>query len=143
MNLLIASDHAGILIKSELIKYLKSNEHIVKDLGTFSKESVNYPDYSYKVAQSINIDNYNKAIVICSTGEGISIATNRYKGIRCMLCNKIDLAITARKFFDINVLGLGANNHHDSLYQIVDAFLYTEFDASAKNISKRDNLNKL
>ena len=129
MKIAIASDHAAYNEKKELIDYLARKNILVIDLGTKSRDSVDYPVFGQRVAKSVIKKESDRGIVICGTGIGISIAANRYKGIRATLCNTIEHAKMARKHNDSNVLALGARTTDlDQLKSIVDAWLITEFE---------------
>ena len=129
MKISIASDHAAYNEKTEMVNYLTDKGISVLDLGTNSKDSVDYPIFGQRVAQSILKKESNRGIVICGTGIGISIAANRYKGIRATLCNTPQHAEMARKHNNSNVLALGARTTDlNQLKSIVDMWLITEFE---------------
>ena len=129
MKIAIASDHAAYNEKKELIDYLARKNILVIDLGTKSEDSVDYPVFGQRVAKSVIKKESDRGIVICGTGIGISIAANRYKGIRATLCTTIEHAKMARKHNDSNVLALGARTTDlEQLKSIVDTWLITEFE---------------
>lgn len=129
-DLYIASDHAGFVLKEEIIKHLQSNFSAIKvhDFGTNDSEtSVDYPDYGYKVANKIAADG-GIGILICGSGVGISIAANRVKGIRAALCFNSEMAQLARQHNNANILVLGARIiAQEVAMQCVDEFLRTDF----------------
>ena len=84
MKIAIGSDHRGFRYKTELIKYLSKN-HSIKDFGTFSEESCDYPDYAHKVATAVASKKFKRGILICGSGNGICIAANKVKGIRAAI----------------------------------------------------------
>jgi ribose 5-phosphate isomerase B len=105
----IGSDHGGYELKSELIKYLKEKGYEVEDMGTFDGVcSSDYPDYGLAVAQSVSEGKFDKGIVICGTGLGISISANKVPGIRAALCTDAYMARMSREHNDANILALGA-----------------------------------
>ena len=104
MRVAIGSDHAGYELKSSLVKYLQHQKVEVHDMGTFSKESVDYPDYAIQVCQTVIRDNSDFGILICYTGIGMSIAANKVKGIRAALVDNIENARLTREHNDANVL---------------------------------------
>ena len=106
MKVSIGSDHAGFELKQKIIKKYSSFDF--DDCGTFSDQSVDYPDFGHKVANSILKGNAEYGIVVCGSGIGISIAANRNKGIRAALCTSIKHAELSRLHNDANVLALGA-----------------------------------
>ena len=108
MELVIGCDHAAIDAKTEIVQYLKSLGHDIIDEGTHSLESVDYPDYAAKVSQKVQSGVAERGILICGTGLGMSIAANRFQGIRAALCFTEELAELSRLHNDANVLCLGA-----------------------------------
>ncbi len=128
MNLIIGCDHAGYILKEEVKKYLIDKGFTVEDVGCYSEESANYPEYGYKVGQGVAKGKANFGIVICGSGIGISIAANKVKGIRCANVNTVELAVLSRQHNNANVLALGGRFvEKDLALQIVDAFLTTDF----------------
>ena len=129
MKIAIAADHAAFTAKGEIIRHLESKGLEVEDLGTKSEESVDYPLYGQKVAQSILTKKCDRGIVICGTGIGISIAANRFKNIRAALCTTKAHAEMARKHNNSNVLALGARITEMTIIKdIIDVWLYTDFE---------------
>jgi ribose 5-phosphate isomerase B len=125
----IASDHAGFELKEVLKKELVSRGIQVLDLGTDSLDSVDYPDYGYKLADEIINERCGPAIAICGSGIGINIALNREPAIRAALCCNVEMAKLARQHNDANVLVLGARFiDHDTAKECIDAFLNTDFE---------------
>lgn len=128
MRVAIGSDHAGYELKSSLVKYLQHQKVEVHDMGTFSKESVDYPDYAIQVCQTVIRDNSDFGILICYTGIGMSIAANKVKGIRAALVDNIENARLTREHNDANVLCLGAKDVDcEKAKAIIDIFLNTNF----------------
>lgn len=124
----IASDHGGFALKSEMIGLLKKKGYMIDDLGTYSEESVDYPDLGKKAAEAVLADG-NFGIIICGTGIGISIAANRVKGIRAALCHCPEYAELARKHNDANILALGGRFlDADTAEKIAEVFLNTGFE---------------
>ena len=103
-SIVIASDHAGYKLKSSLIKHISNKSFI--DLGTNSEKKVDYPDYAKKLVKQIKDKRYIKGILICGSGIGMSIAANRFKGIRASLCFTPEMAKLSRKHNDANILVL-------------------------------------
>ena len=104
----IVSDHAAYELKARIAEYLRSFDCEVLDLGTTSTDSVDYPDYGYKMAQAIAGGEANRGIALCGSGVGISIAINRHPACRCALVSDPYTAALAREHNDANVLALGA-----------------------------------
>lgn len=108
MKIAIGADHGGYRLKENLIKFLKKKGHRVKDFGTFSKESYDYPLISFKVSKAVGNKKYPRGILICKTGVGMSIAANKVKGVRAALCDTVRIARLSRLHNDSNVLVLAA-----------------------------------
>ena len=104
----VASDHAAFELKSVLVQWLRDEGHDVLDLGPASADSVDYPDYGYKLAATIAAGEAGKGIAICGSGIGISIAVNRNPAARCALVSEVLSARLAREHNDANVIALGA-----------------------------------
>jgi len=129
MKIAIGSDHAAYKEKKEIINYLLDKGLDVLDFGTNSEESVDYPIFGQKVAKSIINSVTDRGIIICGTGIGISIAANRYKGIRATLCTSKIHAEMSRKHNDSNILALGARTTDlKELKDIIDTWLTTDFE---------------
>ena len=129
MKIAIASDHAAYNEKQEIVDYLNNQGLEVIDLGTNSSESVDYPIFGKKVAQSILEGKVDRGIIICGTGIGISIAANRYKNIRATLCSSTIHAEMARKHNNSNILALGGRiTPINELKDIVAVWLSTDFE---------------
>jgi len=132
-KIFIASDHGGFGLKSEVLTYLNEEfkkEYEIIDLGTYSEESVNYPDYGHKVGNSVIEDlKNNLGIVICGTGIGISISANKVKGIRAALCHSVEYAKLSREHNNANVLAMGGRfTTIENAKDMIDTFLSTEFE---------------
>lgn len=125
----IGSDHGGYDLKNELIVFVKNDLKMdIEDLGCFSKESVDYPDFAIEVCKKV-IKNNSMGILICSTGIGISISANRINGIRCALCSEEYSASMSRRHNDANVLALGGKVIGiDHAKSILKTFLNTQFE---------------
>ena len=129
MKIAIGSDHAAFDEKNKLVTYLENKNFLVKDFGCFSKDSVDYPDYANLVSKEIQNNNYDFGILICGSGIGISIAANRYKGIRAALCTSQFHAEMSRKHNDANIIALGSRiTPVDEMFIMISKFLDTEFE---------------
>ena len=125
----IASDHGGYALKEELKRYLEEQGLELKDFGTYSTESCDYPIFGEAAARAVASGEAERGIVICSTGIGISITANKVRGIRCALCGDCYSAEYPRRHNDANMLALGAMVTGPGLAKkIVDIFLHTEFE---------------
>lgn len=127
--LAIGSDHGGFALKQEIIKHLDEKGIAYKDFGTWSEESVDYPVYGEAVGKAVASGEYERGIVICGTGIGISIAANKVKGVRAALCGDCYSAEYTRRHNNANVLALGGRVTGPGLAcKIVDTFLESEFE---------------
>jgi len=137
--LAIGSDHGGYEMKEAIIKYLDGEKIAYKDFGTFSMESVDYSDIGYEVAKAVSEGKFEKGIIICGTGIGISIAANKVKGIRAALCTNSYMARMAREHNNANILALGGRVLGiDLALEIVKVFLNTPFSGEERH-SRRVN----
>ena len=129
MKIAIGCDHAAFIEKQKLLNFLELLGHVVIDVGTYSSESVNYPQYGHAVANKVVKDEVDKGIVICGSGIGISMAANKIKGARAALCTSVNHAKMSRKHNDANILALGARmTDYKLIKNIVSVWLETEFE---------------
>jgi len=130
MRIAIGSDHRGVELKKTIINRLEETGHECQDFGSYDTESVDFPDFAMKVAEGVAGGNFERGILICDTGIGMCIASNKVKGIRAALCYNVFNARRARQHNDANILCLGGgeNQLQDPVAEIVDAFLNTEFE---------------
>ncbi len=127
--LLIGCDHAGYQMKEVIKEYLTALGHAIEDVGTDSETSVDYPDYGNRLARQIVDGRYDRGILICGTGIGMSMVANRYPEIRAALCNDLFSAIMCRRHNDANVLVMGGRVIGTELAkEIVRAWLDTPFE---------------
>lgn len=128
MRIGLGSDHAGFELKEAISRHLTALHHEIRDYGTNSKESVDYPDYARSVAEAVASGEVDYGILVCWTGIGMSIAANKMPGIRAALCSTRDQACLTREHNDANVLCLGQREiDSDAALPIVAAFLETGF----------------
>ena len=128
MRVVIASDHGGFNLKKVIIEHLKAKNIDYEDLGTFTEESVDYPDYGQAVGEAVASGKFDRGIIICGTGIGISIAANKVPGIRAALCGDCFSAKASREHNNANVLALGERvTGVEHAKMIVDIWLETEF----------------
>ena len=126
--LVIASDHGGLALKQELMEHLRQRGVEFEDIGTYTPESCNYPEYAEKAARGVADGTYEKGIVVCGTGIGMSLAANKIRGIRCALCSDCFSAEMCRAHNDANMIALGGRVLGPELAKrIVDLFLDTAF----------------
>ena len=124
----IGSDHGGFELKEKVKDYFREKNIEFEDVGTFSEESVDYPDIAQKLALRV-VNGNAKGILICGTGIGMSIAANKIKGVRCALCHDAYTAEFARRHNDANIIAFGGRTTGvEVAKQMVDIFLNTPFD---------------
>jgi ribose 5-phosphate isomerase B len=144
-KLIAGSDHAGLALRGEAVKAAKAAGLEVEDLGPFSGESVDYPDYAKAVAEAVAAGRARVGLLVCGTGIGMSIAANKVKGIRAAHCTTEFEARMARAHNDANVLCLGERVVGLGLgAAIVKAFLETQFEGGrhARRVEKMKELEK-
>ena len=128
MKINISSDHAGFKLKESIINYL-SNNHEINDLGPFSEESVDYPDFAHKLVKDLISNKIPIGILICGSANGISMAANKHKDIRAAVCWNKELAVLAKQHNDANILSLPARFvEENQALEIVDSFIDTNFE---------------
>lgn len=108
MKVIFAADHGGYALKAELVVLAKTLGHEVLDLGTHSADSVDYPDYAHRAAEALLKGDAERAILVCGSGVGMSLAANRHHGIRAVVCSDVYTARMSRAHNDANILCLGA-----------------------------------
>ena len=130
MRIVIGSDHAGFDLKEECRTFLEVDlGHEVMDMGVFDKASTDYPLIAHKVANALTGGEFDRGILICGTGIGMSMVANRYKGVRAALCHNIYTAKLARAHNDANVMAMGGRVIGVGLaLEMVKTFLETEFE---------------
>ena len=128
MKIPVASDHAAYAAKKELIAYLQEKGCEVVDMGCFSEESVNYPEFGARLAKAVSEGEYEKGILLCGTGIGMSIVANKYPRIRAALCQDEFTATASREHNDANVLVMGARVlDTDTILRLTNIWLNTAF----------------
>lgn len=135
----IASDHGGFEMKQFLIGKLEESGYEVKDFGTHSPESVDYPDMIHPLAEAIETGQYPMGIILCGSGNGAQMTANHHHGVRAALCWNVEIAELARRHNNANILALPGRFVSDELaWEMVKVFLETPFDVGrhAKRIEK-------
>jgi ribose 5-phosphate isomerase B len=129
VRIAIASDHAGFRYKSMLIRHLRDLGHDVVDFGTFSTDSVDYPDFVHPAAAAVASADCERGIVLGGSGNGEAMAANRHPGVRCAVCWNEESARLARSHNDANMISLGERMIAEDLaVRIVDAWLAAPFE---------------
>lgn len=145
MNIAIGSDHAGLSLKKIVIDHLQQKNIEVKDFGTYTSDSCDYPDFGEKVAEQVACGNYELGILICGTGIGISISANKVPGIRAAVCGDTFSAHACRQHNNANILAMGERIVGPGLaIDIVDTFLNASFEGGRhqRRIDKIANIEK-
>ena len=144
MKVAIGADHAGYELKEKVKKYLEKKGIETEDVGTFSKDSVDYPDYAFQVASQVSDKKVDFGVLVCKSGIGMSIAANKFKNVRAALCFSPEMAKLARSHNDANVLSLSQEfTKVDDAYKIIDTWLATNFEGGrherrVEKIKKRE-----
>ena len=130
MRIAIGCDHRGVDFKKSVIKVLTDAGHSYEDFGCYTTDSVDYPDIAKKVAEAVARGDFERGILICNNGIGMSMAANKVKGIRAALCYTVFNARRTRQHNDANVLCLGAGEEQvqEPVSEVVNAFLTAEFE---------------
>ena len=129
MNILLSNDHAGTNLKKTIKSFLENNGYVVKNIGEDKGESVDYPDYIHPLAIEISEKKEEKGIIICGSGNGVSMVANKYQGVRAALCWNKEIASLSRQHNDANVLSLPARFlTSEEAIEIVKTFLETDFE---------------
>jgi len=137
MKVAIGSDHAGFKAKEIIKAYLKRKKIEFKDFGTTSEESVDYPDFGYPVARAVARGEFDRGILICGSGVGMTIVANKVKGIRAVLAHDTYTAKQSRQHGDCNVLCLaGRKLTKAKANKIVDVWLKTDFSGEERHLRR-------
>lgn len=129
LTVAIGSDHGGYILKEKIVKFLKEENYEVKDFGVYSPASVDYPEIAKSVAKEVVAKNFDRGILICGTGLGMSIAANKVKGIRAVACSETCSARFSRLHNDANILCFGERIIGEELAKdISKIWLETEFE---------------
>ena len=129
MKIAVGSDHGGLEYKNAIAEHLASKGYEVVDVGTYTHDSCHYPLFGAEVARKVARKECDFGVVVCTSGEGISMAANKIKGVRCGLCYNDDVARLMRQHNDANVIAFGQKFMKlDDVLRQVDIFLSTEFE---------------
>lgn len=125
----IGADHAGFEYKELLKKWLERNGYAIKDFGTFSTDSTDYPDFAHPVASAVEKNEFELGLLMCGSANGVAITANKHQGVRAAVCWNEELAALARQHNNANVLCLPARYISQELAEkIVDRFLHSNFE---------------
>lgn len=144
MHLFIGSDHAGFELKQQLLQFFKKKTIDYDDMGTFTADSVDYPDIAVKVSRNVMKNNNSVGLLICGSGIGMSIVANKIPGIRAALCNTINAAELSRLHNNANLLCMGARIiQFDKACKIIDKFLSTYFSNKIRHHKRVKKIHDL
>ena len=144
MKIAIGCDHGALELKNVLIPHLEKKGYEVKDFGTYSLDSCDYPDFAAPAAQAVASGECEKGIVLCTTGIGVSIVANKVKGVRCALLSDVMSARMTREHNDTNMMAIGAGVVGQMLaLEIVDTWLGTEFSHNERHQRRIDKMMAL
>jgi ribose 5-phosphate isomerase B len=144
MKIVIASDHGGFQYKNILLKDIREHGYEVNDLGAFNEEPSDYPDYAVKVANAILNTEAERAILICGSGVGVSVAANKFRGIRAGVCHDTYSAHQSVEHDDVNVLCIGQRVVGIELArEIILAFLAARFTHADRHRRRLGKINDI
>ena len=141
MKIALGCDHGALALKEKLIPHLEAKGYEVKDFGTYTYDSCDYPDFAGPAAQAVASGECEKGIVLCTTGIGVSITANKVKGVRCALLSDVMSARMTREHNDTNMMAIGAGVVGQMLaLQITDTWLETDFSGEPRHQRRIDKL---
>ena len=140
----LGSDHAGYMLKEEVSRFLAGNRIDFKDFGAFTSASVDYPDIGIEVAEAVANGEFDRGILICGIGTGMSMVANKVPGIRAALCNDTYTARITREHNDSNVLVLGARViDAPTALQITEVWLFTDFSGEERHARRIRKISEI
>ena len=141
MKIAIGCDHGALDLKNAVIKHLEKKGFEIKDFGTYTLDSCDYPDFAAPAAKAVASGECDKGIVLCTTGIGVSITANKVDGIRCALLSDVMSARMTREHNDTNMMAIGAAVVGQMLaFEIIDTWLGTEFSNEARHQRRIDKM---
>jgi len=141
MKIALGCDHGALALKNALIPHLEKKGYEVKDFGTYTLDSCDYPDFAGAAAKAVANGECDKGIVLCTTGIGVAITANKVKGIRCALLSDVMSARMTREHNDTNMMAIGAAVVGQMLaFEIIDTWLGTEFSGEARHQRRIDKV---
>jgi ribose 5-phosphate isomerase B len=143
MRIAVGSDHAGFELKRKIMELLIRGGHEVSDQGSFTVDSVDYPDLAAAVAKAVQGGEAERGILMCGTGIGMSIAANKFRGVRAAVCHDIETAVLSRQHNDANVLAMaGRGMDHDLAAKMVEEWMKAEFQGD-RHRRRVDKIRKI
>lgn len=144
MKIAIGCDHGGFELKQSVLEYLNKNGYEFEDFGTYTADSVDYPDIAIKVAEAVAANEFERGILICGTGIGIGISANKVPGIRCAIVSDPYSAQLTREHNNANMIAFGGRVIGTGLAEmIVEKFLTTEFSNGERHIKRLDKITAI
>ena len=144
MKISIGCDHGALALKNKMVSWLEAKGHEVKDFGTYTMDSCDYPEFAAAAAKAVASGECEKGIVLCTTGIGVSISANKIDGIRCALLADVWSAKMTRLHNDTNMMALGAGVVGENLaLEIVDTWLGTAFSGDPRHQRRIDKVMAL
>lgn len=142
MKIGLASDHRGYPLKELIKKELEKKEYEIIDYGTDTRESVDYPDYGFKLGESVRDNKIDFGVAICGSGIGISIACNKVKKVRCAKVSNVKEAKITREDNNSNIVAFGEEMPAEEAIQIIETFVHTEFSPLEKHHRRVEKIMK-
>ena len=144
MKIAIGCDHGALALKNKMVSWLEGKGYEVKDFGTYTADSCDYPEFAAAAARAVASGECEKGIVLCTTGIGVSISANKIDGIRCALLSDVWSAKMTRLHNDTNMMAMGAGIVGENLaLEIADTWLGTEFSGEARHQRRIDKVMEL
>jgi len=144
MKIAIGCDHGALNLKNKMVAHLEAKGYEVKDFGTYTNASCDYPEFAAAAAKAVACGECEKGIVLCTTGIGVSISANKVDGIRCALLSDVWSAKMTRLHNDTNMMALGAGVVGENLaLEIADTWLSTEFSGDERHQRRIDKVMAL
>ena len=138
----LASDHRGYLLKEKIKEGLLKNNYEIKDYGTTSQESTDYPDYAFRLGKGVNDKEIEFGVAICGSGIGISIACNKVKGIRCAKVDSLEDVLSSRKDNDANIIALSEKISIEDALLWIKTFINTPCSLEEKHVRRRNKIKE-
>lgn len=143
MKIALGSDHGGFELKEKIKNFLIEQKHEVKDFGTYSTDSCDYPDFAYPAAEAVAAKKFDFGILFCGSGVGVSIVANKVPGIRAVNAQSVDIARQSREHGNCNVLALGGRYvDFENAKKIVTAFITTQFSDDPRHNRRIGKIEK-
>lgn len=142
MKIGITNDHRGLILKQTLTNYLEKEGYNIIDFGTETDDSVDYPDYAFKLGHALQNKEIDLGIAICGTGIGMDISLNKVKGVRCAKVSTEEEAILSRSHNDANSLALSSKISSDLAKDLVKIFINTPFSEDKRHISRLKKISE-